>query len=154
MDENGILMSYLMLELADGLQKRLALDIANGSAYLNDGNLGVGGGVVAVEAALDLVGDVRDHLNCASAKVAAALFLEYAPVNLTGGDVGVLGQALVNETLIAPEYRKELLALSGDVGGKKVLLAHPENVARFLIKNPQELADVDEKSQLCYNQKD
>ena len=57
-----------------------------------------------------------------------------------------------NPVVFAPEYRKELLALSGDVGGKKVLLAHPENVARFLIKNPQELADVDEKSQLCYNQ--
>ena len=114
MDENGILMSYLMLELADGLQKRLALDIANGSAYLNDGNLGVGGGVVAVEAALDLVGDVGDHLNCASAKVAAALFLEYAPVNLTGGDVGILGQALVNETLIVAKIQIGLGTVVGD----------------------------------------
>ncbi len=58
-------------ELADGLQKRLASRYRQRfRLYLNDGNLGVGGGVVAVEAALDLVGDVRDHLNCASAKVA------------------------------------------------------------------------------------
>lgn len=56
-----------------------------------------------------------------------------------------------NPVVFAPEYRNELLALSGDVGGKKVLLAHPEEVTRFLAKNPQELADVDEKFQLCYN---
>ena len=59
-----------------------------------------------------------------------------------------------NPVVFAPDFRNELLALSGDVGGKKVLLAHPEEVARFLAKNPQELADVDDKSQLCYNQND
>ena len=36
-----------------------------------------------------------------------------------------------NPVVFAPEYRNELLALSGDVGGKKVLLAHPEEVTRF-----------------------
>lgn len=58
-----------------------------------------------------------------------------------------------NPVIFAPEYRNELLALSGDVGGKKILLAHPEDVARFAVKNSRELADIDEKSQLCYNQK-
>ena len=59
-----------------------------------------------------------------------------------------------NPVIFAPEYRKELLALSGDVGGRKVLLAHPEDVARFVAGSSRELADVDEKSQLCYNQND
>jgi len=40
MDQNGILMSNLMLELADRFQKRLAFDIADGAANLNDGDLG------------------------------------------------------------------------------------------------------------------
>ena len=44
MDQNGVLPSNIMLELTDSLQKWLALDIADGSAYLNDGNLGIGGG--------------------------------------------------------------------------------------------------------------
>ena len=39
MDENGIFMSYVMLELTDGLQERLAFDIAHGTAYLNDGDM-------------------------------------------------------------------------------------------------------------------
>ena len=57
-----------------------------------------------------------------------------------------------NPVLFAPEYRKELLKLTGDVGGKRVLLAHPEDVIRYPANNSRELADVDEKSQLCYNQ--
>ena len=46
-------------------------------------------------------------------------------------------------------------ALSGDVGGKKVLLAHPEECDTLFGKNPQELADVDEKfHSFAYNQND
>ena len=59
-----------------------------------------------------------------------------------------------NPVIFAPEYRRELLALSGDVGGKKVLMAHPDDVARYTAASRRELADVDEKSQLCYNQND
>ncbi len=43
MDQNGIFMADVMLELSDGLQKRLALDITYGAADLNDGDLGLVG---------------------------------------------------------------------------------------------------------------
>lgn len=59
-----------------------------------------------------------------------------------------------NPVVFSPEYRKELLALSGDVGGRRILMAHPEDVARFVAGSSRELVDVDEKSQLCYNQND
>lgn len=57
-----------------------------------------------------------------------------------------------NPVLFAPEYRNELLKLTGDVGGKRILLFHLEDVIRYPANNSRELADVDEKSQLCYNQ--
>ena len=38
MDQDGILMTHLMLELTDGLQERLAFDITDGTAHLNDGD--------------------------------------------------------------------------------------------------------------------
>ncbi len=38
MDQNGILMTYVMLELTDGLQKRRLSISPTVSAYLNDGN--------------------------------------------------------------------------------------------------------------------
>lgn len=59
-----------------------------------------------------------------------------------------------NPVIFAPQYRKELFSLCGDVGGKKVLLAHPEDVVYVRAGDSRELADVDEKSQLCYNQND
>ena len=40
MDQNGIVMPYLMLELTDGLQERLALDITDGTADFDDGDTG------------------------------------------------------------------------------------------------------------------
>ena len=65
-----------MLKLADGLEERLALDIAYGSAYLNDRDLGALGSRIAVETAFDLVSDMRDDLHSASAEVSAAFLLQ------------------------------------------------------------------------------
>ena len=97
--------SFLMLELTDGLEERLALDVADGAAHFDDRDLRVCSSGIAVEPALDLIGDMRDDLDGPSAEVAAALFLEYRPVDLAGGDVRVLGQALVDETLIVSEIQ-------------------------------------------------
>ena len=100
MNQNSIFMSYVMLELTDGFQKGLAFDIADGTADFNDGNVCLLGSKVPVEAALDLVCDVRDDLYGTSAEIAAALLLKNRPVYLTGCNVGILGQTLVDETLI------------------------------------------------------
>ena len=62
MNEDGILVPYFMLELTDCLEERLALDVADGTADFNDGNVCLLGSKVPVEAALDLVCDVRDDL--------------------------------------------------------------------------------------------
>ena len=58
------------------------------------------GSEIAVKPALDLIGDVRDHLNSSSAEITAALFLEHRPVNLTGGHVGIFCQTFIDKTLI------------------------------------------------------
>ena len=56
MDQNGIVMPHLMLELTNGFQERLALDITYGTADLNDGDTGLIIGKVAIKSALDLIG--------------------------------------------------------------------------------------------------
>ena len=76
-----------MAELADGFQERLAFNVADGAAHFDDGDLSVFGGGIAVEAALDLIRDVGDHLDGAAAEVAASFFLQDGPVNLSRGDV-------------------------------------------------------------------
>jgi hypothetical protein len=76
MNQTGVLLTYIVLELTDGLQERLAFDIAYGTAYLDNGNLRliiIFVGIVAVETVLDLVGDMGDNLYSASAVITSAL---------------------------------------------------------------------------------
>ena len=87
MDEDRIVMSHFVLELTEGFQKRLALNIPYGAAYFNNRNPGFLVGKVAVKPAFDFVGDMRDHLNRTAAVVAPAFLLKYAPVNFSGGYV-------------------------------------------------------------------
>ena len=74
-DQNGIIMAHLMLELTNGLQERLALDVTYGTADLYDGDAGLIIGKVAVKAALDLIGDMRNDLYGTSAVITTTLFL-------------------------------------------------------------------------------
>ena len=91
MDQDGVAGADLMAELADGLQERLALNIADGAADLDDCDFRFIGIRIRIETALDFVRDMRDNLNRAAAVVAAALFIQNGPVDLTGGYVGVAG---------------------------------------------------------------
>ena len=75
MDQNGIIMAHLMLELTNGFQERLTLDIAYGTTDLNDGDTGLVIRKIAVETALDLIGDMRDDLYRTSAVITTALLL-------------------------------------------------------------------------------
>jgi hypothetical protein len=67
-----------------------------------------------METALDLVGDVRNNLNGSSAKVAAAFLLQNTPVYLTGGYVGILGKAFINETLVVAQIQISLCSIISD----------------------------------------
>ena len=84
MDQDRIVVSYFMLELTNGLQERLTLDITDGSTHLDDGDLCLFCCKITEETALDLICDVRDYLYSSSAVVTAALFLQYGPVYLSG----------------------------------------------------------------------
>jgi len=71
-DEDGVLPSRLIAELADRLEKRLAFDVAHRSADLHDGDVEPGGRLA--DEILDLVGDVGDDLD-GLAEVVAPAFL-------------------------------------------------------------------------------
>ena len=68
----------------------------------------------AVDAPLDLVGDVRDHLHGLAEVVAAPLGGEHRRVDRAGGGVRVAGQALVDEALVVAEIEVGLAAVVGD----------------------------------------
>ena len=114
MDQDRVVAADLMLELSDGLQERLALDVAHRAAHLDNGDPGIFISEIAVEAALDLIRDVGDHLYRAAAVIAAALFLQNGPVDLTRSHVGVLAQIFVDETFIMTQVQIGLRAVLRD----------------------------------------
>ena len=114
MNQNSVVMTYFMLELPDGFKERLALDIAYGAAHLNDGNAGFFIRKIAVKPAFDFIGNMGNYLNGAAAVIAAALLLEYAPVNFAGGDIRIFIKTLVDKTLIMSKIQIRLGAVVGD----------------------------------------
>lgn len=48
-----------------------------------------------------------------------------------------------NPCIFGKIYFEELLALTGDVGGKKVIKNHPEDVEQLIVENELELLDID-----------
>ena len=100
MDENGIFMTYFMLELTDGFQERLAFNITNCSAYLNNGNSCIFICKIPIKPAFDFIGYMGNHLYGSTAIVTAALLLKYRPINFPGGYIGILVQTFINKSFI------------------------------------------------------
>lgn len=55
---------------------------------------------------------------------------------------------LLNPTIFTEKYRKDLLDLEGDKGGKKIILNNLDDLFVFEVDNPKELVDIDYKHQL------
>ena len=106
-------MSHIMLELTDGFQERLALNITDCTANLDDGNSVFVCGFCSVKTTLDLVGNMRDHLNGTSAEITMTLFLKNRPVNLTGCHIGIFVKAFINETFIMSKVKICLCTVIG-----------------------------------------
>ncbi len=100
-------------ELADGLNEGDDLDVADGPADLDDDDVDVLVGE-ALDAVLDLVGDVGDDLHRATEEVAATLLRDHRAVDAAGRGVGAPGQVLVDEALVVPEVEVGLAAVLGD----------------------------------------
>lgn len=56
-----------------------------------------------------------------------------------------------NPALFARRYIPELLALSGDRGGRLVIRSHPEDLYRHEVQNPDELKDIDTREGMPWN---
>ena len=127
MDEEHIFAPALGRDLTDGLQKRLALDIADRAADLGDGDVGLAV-VHVVDAALDLVGHVRDDLHRAAEIPALALAVQNAPEDLARGHRGLFIQRLVDKALVVAEIQVGLRAVVGDEDLAVLIGAHRAGV--------------------------
>ncbi len=113
-DVEHVVAPDVFAELADGLQERQALDVADGAPDLGDEHVHLQLLAEAVHAALDLVGDVRDDLHRAAQVVAAPLLGDDRAVDAAGGDVALPLHELVDEALVVAQVQVRLGAVLGD----------------------------------------
>ena len=127
-DEERVPLPLLERDLAYGLQEGLALNVADGAAYL--GYDDVGGGLLAqgVDELLYLVRHMGDYLHCRAQILAAPLLIEDVPVHAARGEVREAVQILVYEALVVPEVEVGLGPVLGDVDLAVLVRAHRARV--------------------------
>ena len=113
MNKDGIFVSYVMLELSDGFQERLAFNVSYCSAYLNDGNSVFIRGFGTVETAFDLICNMRNNLHGSSPEVSVAFLLKNGPINFSGGHIGIFIQAFIDKALVVTKIQVGFCSVIG-----------------------------------------
>src|SRR5262249_53029437 len=112
MDVDGAVAWKIVAELADRLEERQTLDVADGAANLAKNEIIA---VVAVtDELLDGIGDVRDHLDGGAEIVAAPLLGQDLLVDAAGGDVVLAAGGAAGEALVMAEVEVGFRPVVGD----------------------------------------
>ena len=114
MDVDDVLLADLAPELADRLEERQRLDVADGAADLGDDDVGRARLRRAPDARLDLVRDVRDHLHGRAEEVALALLAQDRLPDRARAVARVAQEVLVDEALVVADVEVGLGAVLGD----------------------------------------
>ncbi|MND61809.1 hypothetical protein D3C80_530710 [compost metagenome] len=109
--QHGALGAHFHAQLADGFEEGLGLDVTDGAADFHQGHVRAGSALD--DAVLDLVGDVRDHLDGRAQVVATALLAQHIGVDAAGGEVVVLGHGGAHEALVVAQVEVGLGAVLG-----------------------------------------
>ena len=112
-DEHAAPAADVDRELADRLQERQRLDVADRAADLGDDEVDVAGVGHQLDPLLDLVGDVGHDLHRCPEVVAATLAADHGVVDPAGGDVGGAARVGVGEALVVAEIEVGLGAVLG-----------------------------------------
>ena len=113
MQEEDVVPTNLVADLADGLEEGQRLDIAHGAAHLGDDDVDLRTGHTS-DARLDLVGDVRDHLHGVAQILPAPFLGDHGGVDLSGRDVGRAVEIGVEEALVVADVEIGLRTIVGD----------------------------------------
>ena len=113
MDVAAVVAALLQTHLTDGLEEGLAFNITGRAADLGNDHVSLGGRGQIVDIALDLVGDVGNDLHGLAQICTLTFLVQYVPVHLAGGQVGVFVQVLVDEALVVAQIQIGLSAIVG-----------------------------------------
>ena len=124
MDVQGILTPHIAAHLAQRFQEGQRFNIANRAAHLDQHDLGARGALHLGNAALDLVGDVRDDLDRAAQIITAPLLTDHLGIHLAGGHIADPVQADVNEAFIVTQVQVSFSAVIQHVHFAVLVGAH------------------------------
>ena len=110
--EDRALLAELDPHLADRLQERQRLDVADGAADLHEAHFRLARALA--DAGLDLVGDVRNDLDGVAEVFAAPLLAQDVPVDLAGGEVVPPSHGGADEAFVVAQIEVGLRAVLGD----------------------------------------
>ena len=128
MDIERVVLADFLLDLANRLKERQALDIADRPADLRDDHIGVVRLCHIVDTLLDLVRDMRNDLHRRAEIVAVALLVEDGRVDLSRRDIRTLREVNVDEALIVPEIEIRLRPVIRDEHLAVLIGAHRAGV--------------------------
>src|SRR5205823_1367235 len=89
-DKERVLSALLDSHLANGLEEREPLDVTHGATHLDDREIRIGSRFLNM--ALDLVGDVRNHLDCFSEISPSSLAPDHGVVDPAGREAVLSGK--------------------------------------------------------------
>jgi hypothetical protein len=112
MDVADVVPADVLAELADGLEEREDLDVADRAPDLGYDHVHRLGGQ-PLDPVLDLVGYVGDHLHGLAEEVPPAFLGDDALVDRAGRGVGIAMKVLVDETLVVAEVEVGLSPVLG-----------------------------------------
>ena len=112
MHEYAVIAPLLVAHLADRLQKRQRLDIADRAADFHDDHVHVRRDLA--HGSLDFIGHVRDHLHGLAQVIAAPLAGDDLLINAAGSQIIRLRELGVREAFVMTEIEIGLGAVIGD----------------------------------------
>ena len=142
-DEAGLAARQILAQLADRLEERQALDVADRAPDLHQDEIDVlavvGQGRRQAEG-LDLVGDVRNDLDRRAQVIAAPFLLQDGRIDAARGDVVGLGGRHPSEPLVVTQVQVGLGPVVGDEDLAVLIRAHR---ARIDVQIGVQLAQAD-----------
>ena len=128
MDEETVFSAYFKRDLAHCFNKRLRLNIAYSTSDFGDNHIGTRFLTYTVDKFLDFIGDVWNDLHGGAEIFTATFFIQYIPVNLTGSEIRVFVEILVNKTLIMAKIKIGLCTVFRYIYLTMLIRAHSTRV--------------------------
>ena len=140
MNEQTVLLPNFQCHLTDRLQERLALNIANRSADFRNHNISSRLFSDRIYKSLDLIGNVRNDLHGIAQILAAALFVQHVPVDLSCRQIGILIQIFIDKSFIVSQIQISFCTVFGYINFAVLIGAHCSRVyidiwVKFLCRN-------------------